>query len=41
MDEYASFNIVSKNYIFRDLIKQRYNMLDQTSMLETLKTKLT
>ena len=38
---HASFNTDSKNYIFRDLIKQRYNIWDQTSMLETLKTKLT
>ena len=30
-----------KPYIFRDLIKQTYNMRDQTSVLETLKTKLT
>ena len=40
-DAHISFNIDSKNYIFRNLIKQRYNMWDQTSMLETLKSKLT
>ena len=36
-DVHASFNADSKNYIFRDLIKQIYNMWDQTGMLETLK----
>ena len=41
VDVHASFNIDSKNYIFRDIIKQRYNMWDQTNMLEILKTKLT
>ena len=36
----AAFNIDSKkNYIFRDLIKQTYNMWDQTSVLETLKNQ--
>ena len=36
----ATFNTDSKkNYIFRDLIKQTYNMWDQTSVLETLKNQ--
>ena len=32
---HASFNADLKNYIFIDLIKQRYNIWDKTSMLET------
>ena len=34
---YVAFNTNSENYIFRDLIKQTYNMWDQTSVLESLK----
>ena len=41
MDVHASFSTDPKNYIFIDLIIQRYNMWDQTSILETLKSKLT
>jgi len=40
-DAYTSFSTNSKNHIFVDLIKQRYKHKNQTSMLETLKTKLT
>ena len=40
-DLYASFNTELKNHIFIDLIIQGYKHKNQTSMLETLKTKLT
>ena len=39
-DAYASFSTNSKSHILIDLIKERYSMWDQISMLETLNTKL-